>query len=258
MNTELDSQVVIGEHAILEILRKRPEDVIQIFYTHKSRPALERVIHIGRDSRFLCLKESQFRIRATEVFQQHQHDPTRVPAGLLAITRPLVVHDLGHIWSKLGEQSCLKLLALDQVTDLGNAAAILRTCAFYGIDGFLLSQKGSAGLSPKFFQIASGATERVPIYRMGSLTTALKKLSERGVLTVGLAESGKQALGRFPAKEKNAGSCLVLGSEDAGLSHAVERVLDEVCHLSCPTDFTTLNVSVAAAVSIERFFRQKN
>ena len=46
-----------------------------------------------------------------------------------------------------------------------------------------------------------------------------------------------------------------MGAEDKGLSHAVERVLDFRLSLPAQGPIKTLNVSVAAALAMEKFLK---
>ncbi len=62
---------------------------------------------------------------------------------------------------------------LDQITDVHNAAAIMRSAAFYGVDCVLISQKGNFGMGPNFARIASGALEYVKIIQFSPQTTFL-------------------------------------------------------------------------------------
>ncbi|MAF76588.1 MAG: hypothetical protein CME60_00400, partial [Halobacteriovoraceae bacterium] len=48
-------------------------------------------------------------------------------------------------------------------------------------------------------------------------------------------------------------ACLVMGAEDTGLSNATRRVLEKFVSLTPQGQIKSLNVSVAAALSMEKF-----
>jgi 23S rRNA (guanosine2251-2'-O)-methyltransferase len=48
--------------------------------------------------------------------------------------------------------------------------------------------------------------------------------------------------------------CLVLGAEDKGLSSAVTRIMDDMVALIPSGPIKSLNVSVAAAIAMDRIF----
>jgi 23S rRNA (guanosine2251-2'-O)-methyltransferase len=52
------------------------------------------------------------------------------------------------------------------------------------------------------------------------------------------------------------GICLVLGKEDVGISNAVLRVIPHHISLESMGDTQSLNVSIAAAITMERCFRK--
>ena len=181
----------------------------------------------------------------------------RVPSGVFLVATPLESYDLSWIYARLeGGGKVLKLLALDQVTDIHNGAAMMRTAAFYGIDAIIISSKGSFGTGPSFNRIASGATEHIAVIKCASLSRALLKLQELGVRCIGLSEHATLSdLASIREKSKNNETvCLVLGAEDVGLSHAVMRVVNETMSIKPQGKIKSLNVSVAAAIAMEKIF----
>ena len=83
------------------------------------------------------------------------------------------------------------------------------------------------------------------------MSRIVSKLSELGVETVGLSEHAENTLGEH---DEPAAHCLVLGTEETGLSNAVKRKVDRWVKLESQGHIKSLNVSVAAAVSMEKVF----
>lgn len=173
----------------------------------------------------------------------------RVPSQILLKTSPLETYSLQQF---LGAPE-LKLLALDQISDVHNGAAILRTASFYGINGVLIPSAKSFGLTPSFYRIASGATEFVNLIRVPSLSRAVTQLNEAGFLTVGLSEHSSENLstGDLRLQKK---ICLLLGAEETGLSNAVSRVVQKNLSLTSQGEIKSLNVASAAAIAMEKCF----
>src|SRR5690606_2934985 len=121
--------------------------------------------------------------------------------------------------------------ALDQITDVHNGAAIMRTASFYGVTGILVPSEKSFGLTPSFYRIASGATEYLNIIRVNSLSRAVGQLNEAGFLTVGLSEHSSENLNEKDLRAESK-ICLLLGAEETGLSNAVMRLVQK--NLSIP------------------------
>ncbi len=160
------------------------------------------------------------------------------------------LEELGNafLYNLVEKKEDIKLMALDRVTDIHNAAAILRTNAFYNTDGLIISQKSSFKFTPSFFKISSGGFEHVPIIRTPNLAKTLKNLNSKNVDVVGLSEE----VDSTEFKKSNRW-CLVMGSEELGLSHAVERSLSSHIKLEAVGEINSLNVSIASAVALEKF-----
>ncbi|MBT3584131.1 MAG: RNA methyltransferase [Halobacteriovoraceae bacterium] len=243
-----DSEIIIGIHSIREALKNPRRSESKFFGTSdaynemkKNLPAFEHDLFKQGDLQNLAKKEVEKR-----GFQF-----SRIPSNCFLTTKPLEDLDVSWVFRKIEKGEVLKLLCLDQVTDVHNGGAILRTAAFYGVDAVLISQKGKFGKSPSFMRIASGACEHIPIINCGSLPKALNKLGTLGVSVIGFSEHAEE---KSVSPEKEKSQCLVLGSEDRGLSHAVMRILTQKVQLEPQGPIKSLNVSVAAAVVMEKFF----
>jgi len=174
---------------------------------------------------------------------------TRVPSGVYLQTSPIEAYSILDFLAL----SNVRLLALDQITDVHNGAAILRTACFYGVNGVLVPSEKSFGLTPSFYRIASGAVEYVKIIRVNSLSRAVGQMNDAGFLTVGLSEHSSEnlELNSFSVENK---ICLLLGAEETGLSNAVARLVKKNLSLSSQGSIKSLNVSSAAAIAMEKCF----
>ncbi len=173
----------------------------------------------------------------------------RVPGQIFLETSPLETYELQEFLKAPN----IKLLALDQITDVHNGAAILRTACFYGINGVLIPSAKSFGLTPSFYRIASGATEYVNLIRVNSLSRAVGQLNEAGFLTVGLSEHSSENLTQDDLRSQKK-ICLLLGAEETGLSNAVARLVQKNMSLPSQGEIKSLNVASAAAISMEKVF----
>jgi 23S rRNA (guanosine2251-2'-O)-methyltransferase len=156
---------------------------------------------------------------------------------------------VGDIYDQLKERP-MKFLALDDITDVHNFGAILRTAVFYGVDAVFYSQKEKR-FPPGFFRIASGAPEHIKLVNLTSLSKGLSQLQKRDVVCLGFSEHEQEKSFEKPSE---ASLCLVLGSEERGISNAVKRIIDACVAIESCGPIKSLNVSVASAIAMERFF----
>ncbi len=176
-------------------------------------------------------------------------DFNRVPSGVYLQTSPLETYTIQDFL----KNPEARLLALDQITDVHNGAAILRSACFYGVNGVLIPSEKSFGLTPSFYRIASGAVEYVNLIRVNSLSRAVGQLNEAGYLTVGLSEHSSENLNPSDLRQEKK-ICLLLGAEETGLSNAVARLVQKNMSLPSQGQIKSLNVASAAAIAMEKCF----
>jgi 23S rRNA (guanosine2251-2'-O)-methyltransferase len=248
---EQDFELIFGLHSIAAALMNKQRDSHHIFATEDGLSELSKKHQINPrklNCKVDLVSGHQLQETARKYCDRMDVEYTRVPSQIFLVTSPLQTYELQEI---LGAP-LTKILALDQITDVHNGAAILRTASFYGIQGILLPSAKSFGLTPSFYRIASGATESVPLVRVNSLSRAIAKLNEEGFETVGLSEHAEHGL--IHAKTLGNKICLILGSEELGLSHAVDRLVKRHYRLESQGSIKSLNVAAAAAVAMEKCF----
>ena len=144
-------------------------------------------------------------------------------------------------WDIVGD----KILVLDNVTDMGNIGAIVRTAYALGID--LLIITGIKDLKwDRVIRTSAGAALDMKILTYQNILELINILKTKGYHLIGADLGGKCKPSK---KEKIA---LIMGNEGEGLSKKVKEKLDEILTIQMKRDFDSLNVSVAAAILIDR------
>jgi len=185
-------------------------------------------------------------------FLQHLLGPDAVHQGVACEVAPLPTLPLSSLQENKEENQVV--VCLDQVTDPHNVGAILRSCAAFGAKALIVTERHAPMETATLLKAASGAFEQVPLIRVVNLAQALQELQSWGFWTCGFAEDAPQPLNNANLKGKIA---LVLGSEGEGLRRLTRENLDFLVCLPTQPQFTTLNVSIAAAISLYETFRQQ-
>lgn len=233
--------VIIGIHSIQAALLNDHRTIEQIVGTQES---LKNLKGLSQD-KVKVLGSHEVQEKGKEFAKKIGYQLSRIPSNVFVVASPLKVFDISFLNSQHQ-----KILCLDSVSDIHNAAAIMRTADFFGIDAIVIPQKKSFGLSPAFYRLASGATETLPIVRVSSLAKFVRKIKEEGYPVVGLSEHAEQKFQK-PSQEKAA---LIVGAEDVGLSYVVSRECDQLMALKSQGTIQSLNVSVATALALEKCF----
>ncbi len=244
----METQIVVGFHSIYHALKKR--SAVKLLFTKDGLKDFKKLYSdFSADVDIQTFDKHQFQEEAKKIYKDHGFEFKRIPSGGLLVSSVLTLGGPAELYSAI-ESGPKKLIALDGVTDIHNAAAIVRTCAFFGIDGLIISGKQTFGMSPGFFRIASGGAEHVRIYQVQNLARTISKMAELGSNIYALSEHAAPL-------DKTSGAlenfCLIMGQEDRGISNAVMRVCDNQIALPSLGNIKSLNVSVATALAIREF-----
>jgi len=144
-------------------------------------------------------------------------------------------------WDIVGD----KIVVLDNITDMGNIGAIIRTAYALGID--LVIVTGIKELKyDRVIRTSSGAALDMKIITYQNILELINILKTKNYHLIGADLDGKCKPSK---KEKIA---LILGNEGEGLQKKVKEKLDEILTIQMKRDFDSLNVSVAAGILIDR------
>lgn len=250
MAVEFD--LIFGLHSIAAALKNPNRQHIKLVATDEGLQELQKkhkVIPKNYNVKTDILSSHALQEQAKKLCAHLDLEFYRVPSGIYLQTSPLQTYTVQEFL----KNPEARLVALDQITDVHNGAAILRSACFYGVTGILVPSEKSFGLTPSFYRIASGAVEYVPLIRVTSLSRAIGQLNEAGYLTVGLSEHSSENLAPADLRTQKK-ICLLLGAEETGLSNAVARLVQKNLSLPSQGEIKSLNVSSAAAIAMEKCF----
>ncbi|WP_372591594.1 23S rRNA (guanosine(2251)-2'-O)-methyltransferase RlmB [Guyparkeria sp.] len=161
--------------------------------------------------------------------------------------------ELGDLLSAATETPLL--LVLDGVTDPHNLGACLRGAEAAGALAVIAPKDRACGLTPAARKTSAGSSERLPFIQVTNLARTLADLKQQGVWIVGTAGSGPVSLYECDfAREPVA---VVMGAEGSGLRRLTQDRCDQLIHIPMASGVESLNVSVASAVCLFEFRRQR-
>lgn len=172
--------------------------------------------------------------------------------GVIATLAPKEFATLEDILRPAGEKPFLVLL--DEIEDPQNLGAILRSAECAGVDGIVLPERRSAGLTETVSEVSAGALEHLKVARVVNLVRAMERLREKGVWLVGAESGGDGFYWEFDYSQPVA---IVLGSEGQGIRPLVRKTCDRVLSIPLRGKISSLNVAAAAAVFLFEAARQR-
>lgn len=145
-------------------------------------------------------------------------------------------------------------VALEDVYQMHNASAVIRSCEAFGIQEAHLIEGRFGNRLDK--NIAMGAEKWVDIYRHKSSKACMRELRARGYRIVATVASDKaSSLHNF---NLNTPTALFFGTEKDGLSPEVLEEADAAVYIPMHGFTESLNVSVAAAILLQHLRERLN
>ena len=149
----------------------------------------------------------------------------------------------------LNQNICL--LIPESIEDPQNLGQIIRTSECAGVDGILLPQHRSVGLTNSVLQVSQGAFLNLPIYNIGNISQTLKILKKEGFWVVGV-ENGLEASDWYNL-DYSGKIVLIFGSEGKGIRSNTLKHCDSIATIPMLGKINSLNVSAAvSAILFER------
>lgn len=175
--------------------------------------------------------------------------------GVVAQISPIEFHDLDTLVTNVTESGKTPLfLLLDQLSDVRNFGAIIRTAECTGVDGIIIQKKGGAPVNGDTIKTSAGAVFKVPICKVDHIKDAIFYLQASGIKIISATEKTENTLYDVSFKEPCA---IIMGSEGKGVSPSVLKLSDAKAKLPMYGDIGSLNVSVACGAFLYEVVRQR-
>ena len=163
--------------------------------------------------------------------------------GVVATISPikfLNINDLSDMVEKKKDSALI--LILDQLSDVRNFGAIVRTAECTGVDCIIIQSSGSAPVNGDTIKTSSGAVFNVPICKVSHIKDAIFLLKQFDIKIFGANEKAEKNIYQADFKSSQA---IIMGSEGKGLSNSVINLCDELIKIPLLGKIESLNVSVA-------------
>lgn len=228
--------------AIREILRSSPQRINKIFLAKEiPKRRFKEIIDLSRQADIPIIFVP--RPKLNQLSEHHQ--------GIVALISPKEFVSLESI---LKASSWPFLVFLDEIEDPQNLGSIIRSAEAAGVDGIILPERHSVGLTSAVYQASAGALEYTKIARVKNLSRALEQVKACGLWVIG-AEAGGEGL--WFEFDYTLPLALVFGSEGRGLRPLVRRRCDRILSIPMAGRLNSLNVAAAAAVFLFEVQRQR-
>jgi 23S rRNA (guanosine2251-2'-O)-methyltransferase len=175
--------------------------------------------------------------------------------GAVAQISPIEFYDMETLVMNVIESGKTPLfLLLDQLSDVRNFGAIIRTAECTGVDGIIVQKKGGAPVNGDTIKTSVGAVFKIPICKVDHIKDAVFFMQASGIKVISATEKTSDTLYDVSFKEPCA---IVMGSEGRGINPSIIKVSDARAKLPLLGDIESLNVSVACGAFLYEVVRQR-
>ena len=175
--------------------------------------------------------------------------------GVVAQISPIDFYELDDLVLNVIESGKTPLfLLLDQLSDVRNFGAIIRTAECTGVNGIIIQKKGGAPVNGDTIKTSAGAVFKVPICKVDHIKDAIYHLQSSGIKIIAATEKTDNSIYDISFKDPCA---IVMGSEGKGISSSVLKIVDDKAKLPMFGEIGSLNVSVACGAFLYEAVRQR-
>ncbi len=260
---------IYGKNPINEMLREKASEMVEVVLvdfakeSHKDKKDFADIIqgakHAKIPLRYISKKEAE--VLVGDVRTQR----------VLARVKPFKYLDFKDWKESLkGAEDVAKLvLVLDKIEDPQNFGAIVRSAGAAGVSAVFVANASQAPVTATVFKTSAGVITKVSIVQVANISDTLEKLKDAGFWTYGvsMSEPSEEDKENNPydtgsksmwGQEFDAKTALVVGAEGKGLSRIAKEKCDFLVHIPMQGGVESLNVSVAAALTMYEWRRQQS
>lgn len=242
-----EKDFVYGTHPVKEAIEKgTPIDHILIATGTERKPGMTEIMELAREAH-IQVKRVPFERLLRLTRGNHQ--------GVLAFIAPVHYYQLEDLVMAAFDKGITPFfLALDNITDVRNFGAIARSCDAAGVTGVIIPDTRSVSVSADAVRASAGALLNVPVVKTRNMHGALKYLQQSGFR---IFAANEKAVKQYFEADFNNPACLILGSEEDGISVPLLKLADEWIRIPMAGQVASLNVSVSAGIIMFEAVRQR-
>ena len=174
--------------------------------------------------------------------------------GVIARISPIKFYEINQIMEKIEKKKDALILILDQINDVRNFGAIIRTAEVSGVDAIIIQNKSSAPINADTVKTSAGGVFNVPICKVSHIKDAIYHLKSSKIMVIAASEKAEKNIYDLSLKNSLA---IIMGSEERGISSSVLKLSDEIVKLPMFGKIESLNVSVASGIFLYEVIRQR-
>lgn len=241
-----DDLLLFGRNPVEEVLKNTPDKVEKIYVRDSAGGGLGSIISLASENKIPVQRVPGKKLNDLVGPVNDQ--------GVVAQMSAVAYAELED-WLEIVEISTNPtIIILDELEDVSNFGAILRTAAAAGMSAVMVPKHRQAPVNATVFKTSAGTAGRIPIIRVVNVNQSIAKLKDAGFWVVGLDQDAPSLLWQ---QDLNMPLAIVVGSEGKGVREKTLSHCDFMVKLPMEHNVESLNASVSAALICYEVVRQR-
>ncbi len=242
-----NTEHIFGIRAIIEAINSGKE-MEKVYLQKDSKGSLmNELTGIIRTNKIASSYVPIEKLNKLSKYQNHQ--------GAVAKISSIVFYDLETLINEeLNKNKPPLFLLLDQISDVRNFGAIIRTAECSSVSGIVIPNHGNAPLNADAIKTSAGAAFNIPICKVEHIKDALFILQASEIQIISITEKTTNLIYDV---DFSLPSALIMGSEHRGISPSILKNSDYKAKLPMSGTIESLNVSVACGIALYEVVRQR-
>lgn len=238
---------IFGLHAVKEALETQ-QDIDKLFIQKAiSSAGIKEIEH--------AVKTANIQISYVPLEKLNKLSKNGNHQGVIASCSPIPILDIENLVENAFKSTPTPIfILLDQISDVRNLGAIIRTAEAIGAQGIILPKQGTASINEQTVKTSTGAIFNIPICKVDHLKDALFFLKSYDVKSIAATEKTDQLVYDI---DLNFPLALIMGSEGKGVTSGILKMVDYKAKLPMLGSTSSLNVSVACGAILYEIVRQR-
>lgn len=231
-------QMVIGIHAIQELLLHAPDRLIRIFTLPPQGNRKSELLKECEAKQIPIIFAREDELTAMSGSDSHQ--------SFVAHIKGRQFLDVKEFIEKTEDKKSVFVLMLDQIFDPQNFGALIRSAECLGADAVAWSKNRGSDLTPTVAKTSCGASELLPLIRISNLADGVEQFKKGGFeIVASLLDPASENAFDFTYAPK---TVLIVGSEGEGIQPLLRKKADRSIYIPMKGKIQSLNVAQATAV----------
>ena len=238
---------IYGKHACIAALQNKNRECYEMLVTEnitKNNSEITKISELCKQ-RNINLKTVNLNYINSVLPHNSNHQGIALKASTI---NPITIEEILN-----GSTTNSTIILLDQITDIHNVGAIMRSAVCFNVDAIILPYHNSPSENCGMSKTSSGAIDMIPIAYVINLVSTIKLFKNAGYWCYGFDAKEGELLHKTKFDNKK---LIIFGSEDKGMRKLTKENCDFLLKIATSNKIDSLNVSNAAAVALYSIFIQ--